>query len=252
MSSAKYLFRGRSGYIVHPANGNCAHELIAVGHTAFIEPWSDSEVHLHDASEELYFLLNGELSFWVAGSLLTLRPREILLVRPQVPHAIVGGRGLIEHMGMRAPVRPDKRKVGEIPQRLPAAAERGRELRAEWGFRASLASPEYHNCWLIGQGSAKFAADHLALAYLKFATTEAANAGLGTRHRLHFHERSWEYYCVLAGSKSLQIGNELLTVQAGELLEVAPRVSHTLHSREAPFEGFTFRVPVLLDDKIER
>jgi hypothetical protein len=32
---------------------------------------------------------------------------------------------------------------------------------------------------------------------------------------------------------------------------VPPQVRHTLPERRAPYEGFTFRVPVELDDKVE-
>lgn len=37
----------------------------------------------------------------------------------------------------------------------------------------------------------------------------------------------------------------------GEILEILPYVKHTLYRRIAPFKGFTIRVPLELDDKIE-
>ncbi|MBU1878522.1 MAG: cupin domain-containing protein, partial [Chloroflexi bacterium] len=83
-----------------------------------------------------------------------------------------------------------------------------------------------------------------------FPTEEEANAGLGTRHRLHLHARSWEYYVVLQGTKTLRIEDELVTMQPGEMVEVPPGVRHTLHSRQAPYRGLTFRVPIL-PDKVE-
>jgi hypothetical protein len=48
----------------------------------------------------------------------------------------------------------------------------------------------------------------------------------------------------------LQVEDELVEIRAGEILEVAPRTRHVLHSTHVPFEGFTFRVP-RLDDKVE-
>jgi mannose-6-phosphate isomerase-like protein (cupin superfamily) len=206
---------------------------------------------VHRESEEYYILLQGELQFVVAGSAIGLRAREILIVRPRVPHAVVGGRGPIEHFGLRAPALEDKRPVRELHERHASATEeRGRALREKWGYRIPLETAENQNCWLIGAGKARFHSSHLVLAYLDLRTAEAANAGIGTRHRLHFHEKSWEYYAVLKGTKILQIEDQIVTAEAGDILEVPPRVRHTLRERQAPYEGFTFRVPVELDDKV--
>lgn len=123
-------------------------------------------------------------------------------------------------------------------------------MRRDWGYRIPLDDARNRNCWLIGLGVARFHSPHFLLAYLDFPTEEAANAGLGTRHRLHLHERSWEYYVVLQGTKTLRIEDELVTFQAGEMVEVPPGARHTLHGRQAPYRGLTFRVPIL-PDKIE-
>ena len=247
----KYTFRGRSGYVV-PHNSDALRELIAIGHTASVAPWTDPDVHMHEGSEEYYVLLQGELWILVAEFLVTLRSREILMVRPQVPHAIVRGEERIEHLGIRVPALSDKRAVGRIPAELPRVGEENeRELRCDWGYRIPLEDVRNQNRWLIGLGSARFQSSHLILAYLNFPTAEAANAGIGTRHRLHLHERSWEYDTVLEGTKTLWIEDELVELKAGEILEVPPRVKHTLHGRKTPYKGFTLRVPVALDDKVE-
>jgi mannose-6-phosphate isomerase-like protein (cupin superfamily) len=248
MPVTKYRFEGRSGYLVAPETA--AHGLLAFGHSFATRPWSDPAPHLHTAAEEFYFVLQGELWLAVAGERLTMRPREIVMVRPGVPHLVLGGVAPIEHFGLRAPTAPDKQPAEAAPPIDPGDGE-PRDLRRAWGCRVALGSSQHHNCWLFGAGSAQFEARHLALAYLNFPTPEAANAGLGTRHRLHYHERSWEYYVVLCGRKTLQIDNELVDIEPGEVLEVPPRVNHTLHSRQAPFEGFTLRVPLELHDKVE-
>jgi mannose-6-phosphate isomerase-like protein (cupin superfamily) len=208
-------------------------------------------VHWHGTAEEYFFLRQGQLRFWIAGLSLSLRADELLMVRPQIPHAIVDGDGPIEHFGIRAPALTDRQSVGSIPQDLPGlSSEDQRELRQDWGYRVSLTDPRNRNCWLVGLREARLRSANLALAYLDFRTHEAANAGLGTRHRLHLHEQSWEYYVVLEGTKTLLIEDQQVTLEPGELLEVPPGVRHTLYGRQAPYKGFTFRVPVL-DDKVE-
>ncbi len=46
---------------------------------------SEVEVHDHDFYE-IYFLLNGEVSYWVEGQLYRLEPGNILLINPQILH----------------------------------------------------------------------------------------------------------------------------------------------------------------------
>jgi mannose-6-phosphate isomerase-like protein (cupin superfamily) len=247
----KYRFQGTSGYLVAPQEAS--HELLAIRHSARVASWADPDIHIHQSSEEFYILLHGELGLLVDGVLVTLKPMEVLMVKPQVPHAIVRGAGSIEHFGLRAPALDDRQAVGNPPEELPPASkEESRELWCDWGYRIPLEEERNRNCWLIGYGAARFPSAHLILAYLDFPTVEAANAGIGSRHRLHLHQASWEYYVVLEGTKTLRVEDELVTIEAGEMLEVPPGVRHTLHSRQAPYQGFTLRVPILAyDDKVE-
>jgi mannose-6-phosphate isomerase-like protein (cupin superfamily) len=249
---ARYPFQGLSAPIVNPV-GAGQYDHIGIGHAVSDTPWVDPGIHIHTAAEEFYVLLRGQYRLWVAGSCLTLKANEILMVQPNTPHAIVGGEGAIEHFILRAPNAGDKQSVGDIPTELPDEMPGPRELRGAWGCRIPLLAPENQNCWLIGSGQARFASARLCLAYLDFPTFETANAGLGTRHRLHYHQASWEYYIVLQGTKKLQIEDEQVAIQPGEILEVPPGVWHTLYSRQAPYRGFTVRAPLLAwDDKVEK
>ena len=158
MSYSKYTFRGYSGYIVAPWISGSAHDLVSIRHSASEPPWVDRDVHLHDGSEEVYFLFQGELQLLVAGSVFTLKPREVLKVNPRVPHAVVGGSGPIEHFVIRMPARDDRQAVGEIPAKLaPVVGEARRALRLDWGCRAPLTEARYQNCWLFGVGVAGYA-----------------------------------------------------------------------------------------------
>jgi mannose-6-phosphate isomerase-like protein (cupin superfamily) len=246
---AQYAFQDVSGYLVSP--DNAAHDFVAVRHSALVTPWVDLDLHAHQLSEEYYLLLHGQLWFVVAGDTVTLKPNEMLMVRPNMPHAITRGEGLIEHFGFRAPSPGDRQSLGPLPTRRPSFTnDEPRELRREWGYRIPLHDAQNRNCWLVGLGAARFHSPHLLFAYLDFPTHEAANAGLGTRHRLHLHRESWEYYVVLCGAKTLRIEDEEVTLRSGEMLAVTPGVKHTLSRRQAPYRGFTFRVP-LRDDKEE-
>jgi mannose-6-phosphate isomerase-like protein (cupin superfamily) len=247
----KIRFADVSGYVVAPPEAG--HRLLTVGHTAQVKPWTDPDVHQHAGSEEGYILLAGCLWLQVAGSVVSLKRNELLMVWPGVPHAIVGGEGPIEHLGLRAPALRDRRPVGDLPASLPPVDEEGaRDLRRAWGYRVSLQDPQNQSCWLVGAGRARFPSSHLSLAYLDFPTTEAANAGIGTRHRMHLHRESWETYVVLEGVKTLRVEEEMVTLRAGELLQVPPGVRHTLAGRQAPYRGFTLRVPALdHSDKVE-
>jgi mannose-6-phosphate isomerase-like protein (cupin superfamily) len=249
LRASRYAFARTTGYILPP--GQCAGGLVALGHTASVLPWIDPDVHTHETAEEYFLVRQGRLRFWVAGISLSLCADELLMVRPRIPHCIVGGDGPIEHFGLRAPAPADRQSVGRIPRDLPELSSEGRrELCQGWGYRVPLGDIRNQNCWLIGLGQARFPSRHLLLAYLDFPTHEAANAEQGTRHRLHLHEQSWEHYVVLEGSKTLLVDGQLVKLEPGELLQVPPGVPHTVYRRQAPYKGFTFRVPVL-DDKIE-
>jgi mannose-6-phosphate isomerase-like protein (cupin superfamily) len=97
---------------------------LAIGHTALISPWCDPCIHIHQESEEFYLLLHGQLELYIDGVLVDLQPNELLMVLPQVPHAVIGGHGRIEHFGFRAPALDDKLRVGEIPSRLAQSGYR--------------------------------------------------------------------------------------------------------------------------------
>lgn len=246
---SKYVSRDHSGYLLAPWISGVPHELVAIRHSASVPPWADRDIHLHRDAEEYYIVLQGELQLLVDGSILTLQPHELLMVRPQVPHAMVAGRGPIEHFVLRFPGVDDRQTVGEIPDRLsPVVGEAERELESDWGCRVPLAEARYQNCWLFGVGRARFPSQYMCMAYLRFPDDDSVGADKHP-HRLHLHERSWEYYAVLTGARVLRVGGESVEIGAGEILEVPPRVKHVLHATRTPFEGFTFRVP-RLDDKV--
>jgi mannose-6-phosphate isomerase-like protein (cupin superfamily) len=248
MSVIHLKFLGYSGYLI--SSKDTPDQLLTIRHSASVAPWADADVHAHERAEELYFLVEGRLKLLVADTQITLNDGELLLVKPQVAHAVVGGEGPIEHFLIRCPASQDRNSLSLLPDELPETTlENPRQLIEAWGYRIPLEAEGNQNCWLLGIGSARFRSDMLGLAYLRFDDQEEANAGLGVRHRPHFHRHSWEYYVVLEGTKTLEIDGELLALNAGEMAIVPAGVPHTLIGRQAPFRGFTMRAP-LLDDKV--
>jgi len=229
------------------------HDWLALGHTAFVEPWIDPHLHHHGIAEEAFLVLHGELHLWVDDTKVVVKPWELVLIRPGVPHAVVGGVPPIEHLGLRAPALRDKETAGEIPKLLPEPTEEDtRELRADWGYRIPLAENRNRNCWLLGYGSARFASDHVILAHVDFRTGGPRPSRDPHRHRMHLHAQSWEYYVAIEGGQTLRLEDDVVPVNGGEILAVPPGVRHVLHSREARYRGLTIRVPVLgSDDKLE-
>lgn len=248
----KYTFSDYTGYIIAPWVSNEPHGDVAIRHSANVEPWKDNDVHLHRNSEEFYFLRAGKLWIWVVDKLITLERNEYLQVRKNVPHAVVGGEGRIEHFVIRVPACDDRRVCGAFPAEMPVAVqEKERELGEDWGNRISIAREENRDCWLFGIGQAKLHSPHMCLAYMTYPTQkEAVGYKQSYHHCLHAHLESWEYYTVLAGAKTLWVENEIITIKAGEMLEVPPGLNHVFHEIKAPFEGFTFRTPIL-DDKVK-
>ncbi len=251
-SHFKYVFRGCTGYIVAPWISGVNHDLVTIRHSASVPPWIDQDIHLHSDSEEYYFLFQGELQLLVDGSVFTLKPREVLMVKPRVPHAVVGGDGPIVHFVILMPAPDDRQTMGKTPSVLPPATDEAkRELQFGWGCRVPLTEAWYQNCWLFGVGQARFHSDHTCLAYLSHPTDESADENWRNHpHRLHLHQESYEYYTVLKGKKTLQVENQFVEINAGETLAIPAGTKHVARTIHTPYEGFTFRVP-RLDDKVE-
>jgi len=241
----KYTFANHTGYIVAPWLPDATNDWVAIRHSASVPPWADDDVHLHTDAEEYFFVFQGELRLLIEEAVFTIRPYEALLVRPHVPHSMVGGRGPIEHFVLRMPAHDDRETVNEAPTDVPSAvAEDARALQRDWGCRIPLTEKRYQNCWLFGVRQARFHSDHICLAYLDLPTEESADRNWRSHpHQLHAHRESREYYTVLAGKKTLRIEGQLVEIEAGETLEVPPGVKHVTEAIETPYQGFTFRAP---------
>jgi mannose-6-phosphate isomerase-like protein (cupin superfamily) len=242
----KYRFQGRSGYLIHPALGS-AHTHLALGHTAGLDPWRDEGLHVHHTAEEGFLLLAGRLDFAVAGCLITLLPDEFLLIRPGVPHAIIGGQGKIEHVGIRAPAVDDKQARGPLPLNLKLAHEENRLVGEEWGRRIPLLQPQHQKHMFAGAGKEIYTSPHLSLGYFHIPSAEVADFYLQPYQGIP--QELWTYYLVFQGSQTLQVEDELTTIRAGELLEAPPPIQPIPHHIDVPCRGVTISVPAYRGEK---
>lgn len=77
------------------------------------EPWRDPGLHLHDQSDEVFVVLEGELVVEVSGEHVTIRSGEFCCFRKGTPHAVVDVSAPIKTFMIRAPSIEDKRYVDD-------------------------------------------------------------------------------------------------------------------------------------------
>lgn len=77
----------------------------------------------HAHSEKNYLLLQGHLNFLIDQELIGLKGNKNLMVKPGVPHAIIGGQSTIEQFGIRAPALKDKNLSKKFLKKRPQAIE---------------------------------------------------------------------------------------------------------------------------------
>jgi len=246
----KYTFYDFSGFRIMPDYS--IHRSISINYNTIVPPWVSLGIYANESSEEIYYLLQGKLWFLVGDSVISLMPQEILLVKPQVPHAIVKGRGVTKNFGIRTPARNDYHFISKIPGKFPPVSEeKVRELRRDWGYRIQVSKIHKRNFPLIGIGDAQFYSPHIVLTYQNFPTARDENPEVSKQSNcLHLHKESWEYYLTIKGSKILQVEDEILVIKTGEILEVPPQAQHNVIDLQTPYQGLVFRSPIL-PDKLE-
>lgn len=242
----KYEFKGKSGYIAKtPGN------LLGLGHTALLDPWTDPEIHYHEKAEEFYLILRGRMFLLVNKYLIDLLPNEILLVRANINHTVIAlGDKKIEHLGFRRPFIDDKVKTGSIPDTIPELSfTEEREIIKDEFVRIPLENPNNTNWWLFGYGSAKINSENIIWLAMDVKDVDQFNS-INYDEQKHSHSDSWEYYGVIMGTDILEIEGKEVKIQAGQIIEVPPSVCHRRKGLEYPFRGFTMRAPLNMEDKI--
>lgn len=78
-------------------------------------PWVDPGIHFHEASDELYLVLQGAMSLQIDGESVIVGPGEICIVAATVPHAVVHVETPYRGFVIRAPALQHKVYESRLP-----------------------------------------------------------------------------------------------------------------------------------------
>ena len=227
---------------------------LQLGRTNYIPPWNDGKFHYHTTSQEIYYVIQGELWIIIDDFPIILEQNNLLLVEKNIPHALVGGEGRIQHYMMKIPHEKDEKIVlhnaPTIEEFKLFKVGNKENLPKKYGFFANLNESKNQNCWLIGYGNSNHLSDSLGLAYM-YIQDKADAEQQNHPNENHFHEENEEWYFVINGEQELLVQNEKVKVGAHQLLKIPPNVQHKhLKFLQYPFQGMTIRVPNKKGDKV--
>ncbi len=253
-NSILYDLNEKKGWLLKSSKDGSWHsKWLQLGRTNFIEPWTDEKFHYHSTSQEIYFVLQGELWIIINDIPLKLKKNSLLLVQKKIPHAVVGGSGIIQHYMMKMPHTKDEKIVlDDVPTMKELESLKVNEIKdipQKLGFYANLNSKKNQNCWLIGFGNTNYNSENFGLAYMNFPNENAFHEQ-NHPNEFHYHNKGEEWYFVLEGSLKLQVKSEKITIYPHQLLKIPEKIPHKLVSYTYPFQGMTIRIPNIKGDKV--
>lgn len=231
----------RHGYIIGGKLSESApaySPLLDVGFNHQSFSWSDETPHLHTSSEEYFIVLQGCLNLLVNSYPVTVEPYQLVGVRANVPHQIIGGQAPIMNFLIRVPGKgKDKLNLDSHDYRL--------EL--ENGL-VSIDLRQPHDDYLLG---ACLPGTHPNYSpFLDFTCVWKVDPTVEWRQeKLHFHNQREEYYFVLKGSLNFALDDSLISVHAGQILGVRAGAVHKVIGGKGPVDVLFMRVPGGRGDK---
>ena len=196
--------------------------LFQLGRTNYLYPWKDPKFHYHTKSIEIYLVLHGELWIIIDEIAVKLKEKSLLLVQPGVYHSVIGGKGLIQHLGMKIPPQEDKKIVKDFKDDYEEMVKKittsgfnqslYQQLDPNHGFIADLKEDSNINCWLIGLWNVKYETEKFCFAYLNFNTIEEEKADNHPNH-LHYHSESTEWYFTFKNSQSILVNDTIVIIK---------------------------------------
>jgi len=94
-----------------PAGSSEYSKLLEIGYVNLQEVERTERLHFHNHCEEYYVLLDGHMQIQVGESTLEVSKGQILLVRPHVPHLILGVQPGTRILLVKAPPGPDDKTI---------------------------------------------------------------------------------------------------------------------------------------------
>jgi mannose-6-phosphate isomerase-like protein (cupin superfamily) len=221
----------------------------------YVDPWEDKYSHYHSKSQEIFILLEGELWMRINGEPFTMLKNNLLLIQPEVPHTVIGGKPKIRHLVLKVPHKEDRWIQADGKANFDKLKVDMDENYFNWeidfstGFFADLNKSRNQNNWLLGYGEAIYKTKHLCLAYMDLKNEEEYME-MNHMETFHYHEKSTEWYFTIKGRQKFLIDNREITINPGYLLRISEKNPHLLLSYSYPFEGITLRTPAIPDDKV--
>lgn len=111
MSFTKISLDGRLTVIAAPhppSDDGFRSDRLQVLHWRVDEPFGDDGTHLHEASDEVYVVLEGAVHLEIEGSSVTVEAGEAVTVGAGVSHALVAVRHPARGLTIRGPAIDDK------------------------------------------------------------------------------------------------------------------------------------------------
>lgn len=213
--------------------------------------WRDEEPHLHTESDEYYIVLQGRIDLKVNGCQVTTGPFQLVGVRANVPHQVVGGQAPIMSFLIRVPGgKEDKLLSLDSDKSLFEGLASAQEV-------VQIDLRQRHDDYLLG---GCLPPTHLNYSPLLDFTCvwEVEPADEWHHEKLHFHSQREEYYFVLKGSLDFILDNSAISVKAGQILGVRPQCVHKIIGGKGPVDVLFVRVPggrgdkIVVEDKVER
>jgi len=236
--------QSRHGYVLGsrlPESEPAYSPLLDVGFNRQDFLWRDDVPHLHTGSEEYFIVLQGRLDVLIHGSPVSIEPYQLVGVRANVSHQVIGGQAPITNFLIRVPGN----RVDKVSLDFPIPPFSSEDIQ-DGIMRINLQEP--HDDYLLGACLPSTHANYSPL--LDFTCVWGVEPAQEWRHeRLHVHRLREEYYFVLNGCLIFEVDGSVISVNAGQILRVRPGAVHKVVGGTGPVDVLFVRVPGGRGDK---
>ena len=105
---SRYIFRGRTGYVVAPWLDGATNDWVYIRQSASVPPWVDQDVHLDTVAEEYFFALRGTRVLRIEERIVDINEGELLEVSPGTQHVLHATHPPFQGIEFRVPQQDDK------------------------------------------------------------------------------------------------------------------------------------------------